>query len=196
MPNTPYYVARTRGSSWVVALLAVLVLALAGFLAWQRYAGRGGSAPAELPRATAPTSVPSVQQPLLPATASPVLADARAGTPSPTPPVAGKPGTMRFPDGSTRPALNGVTEVLEIPWPSDRPWSPVADQVHHNGVDWFRHVDGSFSTTIVRKEEVSGRTVQMPLCFTPAPAVGTPSMRQPAAPAGAPAAAPSGSDPR
>ena len=191
MPNTPYYVARTRGSSWVVALLAVLVLALAGFLAWQRYVGRGGAAPAELPRATAPTSVPSVQQPL-PAVAAPVVDDAHAGASSTTPPIAGKQGTMRFPDGSTRPALNGVTEVLEIPWPSDRPWSPVADQVHHNGVDWFRHVDGSFSTTIVRKEEVSGRTVQMPLCFTPAPAVGTPSMRQPAAPA----AAPSGSDPR
>ena len=179
MPNTPYYVARTRGSSWVVALLAVVVLALAGLFAWHRYTGRGGAAPAELPRATAPTSVPSVPSPS-PAVAAPIVADARAGTPSPTPPVAGKPGTMRFPDGSTRPALNGVTVALEIPWPSDRPWSPVAEQVHHNGVDWFRHVDGSFSTTIVRKEEVSGRTVQMPLCFTPAPAVGTPSMRQPA----------------
>lgn len=180
MPNTPYYVARTNGSSWLVALVAVLVLALAGFFAWHRYSGRGGAPPAELPRASPPAAVPSVQQPPLPAVASPMVADARAGAAATTPPVAGKPGTMRFPDGSTRPALNGVTEVLEIPWPSDRPWSPVVEQVHHNNVDWFRHADGSFSTTIVRKEEVSGRMVQMPLCYTPAPAVGTPTLRQPA----------------
>lgn len=179
MTNSPYDVARMRGNGLVVALLAVLVLALAGFFAWQRYTGRGAAPPAELPRATPPTSVPNVQ-PSSPAVASPVVADAHAGAPSATPPIAGKQGTMRFPDGSTRPALNGVTEVLEIPWPSDRPWSPVVEQVHHNSVDWFRHADGSFSTTIVRKEEVSGRTVQMPLCFTPAPAVGTPSLRQPA----------------
>ena len=179
MSNSPFYVARMRGSSWLVALLAVLVLALAGYFAWLRYTGRGGAPPAELPRATPPTSAPNVPPPA-PAVASPVVADAHAGAPATTPPVAGKQGTMRFPDGSTRPALNGVTEVLEIPWPSDRPWSPVVEQVHHNSVDWFRHADGSFSTTIVRKEEVSGRMVQMPLCFTPSPAVGTPSLRQPA----------------
>ena len=178
MSNSPYYVARMRGSSWLVALLAVLVLALAGYFAWLRYTGRGGASPAELPRATPPMSAPNVPPPA-PAVASPVVADAHAGAPATTPPVAGKQGTMRFPDGSTRPALNGVTEVLEIPWPSDRPWSPVVEQLHHNDVDWFRHADGSFSTTIVRKEEVSGRMVQMPLCFTPAPAVGTPSLRQP-----------------
>lgn len=192
MSNSPYDVARTRGNGLVVALLAVLVLALAGFFAWQRYTGRGGATPAELPRATPPMSVPNVQQPPQPAVAAPVVADAHAGASSTTPPVAGRQGTMRFPDGSTRPALNGVTEVLEIPWPSDRPWSPVVEQVHHNNVDWFRHADGSFSTTIVRKEEVSGRTVQMPLCFTPAPAVGTPSLRQPAPGA----SAPPGSEPR
>lgn len=189
MTNSPYYVARSRGSSWVVAPLVVLVLALAGFFAWHRYTGRAGEPPAELPRGSVPTSVPSVQQPV-PAIASPIVADARAGTPAVGAPAAGKQGTMRFPDGSTRPALNGVTEQLEIPWPSDRPWSPIAEQVHHNGVDWFRHVDGSFSTTIVRTEEVSGRSVQMPLCFTPAPAAGTPALRQP--PAGP---APSGSAP-
>lgn len=178
MSNSPYYVARTRGSSWLVPLLAVMVLVLAGYFAWLRYAGRGGAPPAELPRATPPMSAPNVPPPA-PAVASPVVADAHAGAPATKPPVAGKQGTMRFPDGSTRPALNGVTEVLEIPWPSDRPWSPVVEQVQHNDVDWFRHADGSFSTTIVRKEEVSGRMVQMPLCFTPAPAVGTPSLRQP-----------------
>lgn len=176
MSNAPYYVARTRGSSWVVMLLVVLVLALAGYLGWQRYVGRAGAPPAELPRATVPTAPPTVPTP---AVAAPVVADATAGAVTAAAPVAGKAGSMRFPDGSTRPSLNGVTEALEIPWPSDRPWSPVVEQVHHNGVDWLRHADGSFSTTIVRTEEVSGRTVQMPLCFTPAPASGTPAMRQP-----------------
>ena len=127
------------------------------------HVGRAGDPPTELPRATVPTAPPTVPTP---AVAAPVVADATAGAVTAAAPVAGKAGSMRFPDGSTRPALNGVTEALEIPWPSGRPWSPVVEQVHHNGVDWLRHADGSFSTTIVRTEEVSGRTVQMPLSKT------------------------------
>ena len=84
---------------------------------------------------------------------------------------------VRFPDGSLQPALNGVTALLDIPWPSGRPFAPVVEQLHHNGADWYRHADGTFTTTIVRTEAVSGKELQIPLCFTPQPAPATQQLR-------------------
>ena len=101
-----------------------------------------------------------------------VVIDGGANEPGDAQPVAatGNQGSIRFPDGSSRPALNGVTQALEIPWPSGVPFAPVVEQLHHNGADWYRHADGTFTTTIVRTETVSGKQLQIPLCFTPRPA--------------------------
>src|SRR5687768_17441850 len=105
------------------------------------------------------------------------LAAARDASPPSEGAVAAPRGSMRFPDGSSRPALNGVTEELVIPWPAGRPWSPVVEQLTHGGTDWCRHADGSFTTTLVRVETVSGKELQIPLCYTPSEGQARPSFR-------------------
>jgi hypothetical protein len=97
--------------------------------------------------------------------------------PAAAPEAAVASGSMRYPDGSSRPALNGVTQELVIPWPSGRPWSPVVEQLTHGGTEWCRHADGSFSTTVVRVETVSGKELQIPLCYTPSEGQARPSFR-------------------
>lgn len=79
------------------------------------------------------------------------------------PPVA----TMaRFPGGHSLRTLNGVAASVDMPWPADRPWSPVAGVVHDQGQDWYRHRDGSWSTTAVDPTDANHA---IGLVFTPAP---------------------------
>jgi hypothetical protein len=113
----------------------------------------------------------------------PAPADAASpGTRPPTPvsapgpavaaPVAESPAPQAqavFPDGSKWPLLNGVTETVTMPWPN-RPFSPVVDKVFDQGQDWYRHADGTWTTTVLRPETVSGKMVAVGLVFTPKPA--------------------------
>lgn len=94
------------------------------------------------------------------------------------PAVGSRKGALKLPDGTTREALNGVTEDLVVPWPAGYPYSPIVAQETNAGTEWYRHADGSFTTTIVRTETVSGKVMQIPLCYTPKPGAVKPVMRQ------------------
>lgn len=94
------------------------------------------------------------------------------------PAVGSRKGALKLPDGTTREALNGVTEDLVVPWPAGHPYSPIVAQETNAGTEWYRHADGSFTTTIVRTEIVSGKVMQIPLCYTPKQGAVTPVMRQ------------------
>ncbi len=138
------------------------------------------------------TRRPDVEPPS--AANEPAAANPAAGAATPPPivgdvappkPAAARPAdaraaaNVRFPDGSTRPALNGVTADLAIDWPSGRPYAPVTGVVvNSEGVAFWQHADGSFTTTVVRTETRSGQEVQIPLCYTPGPAPGELRLRQ------------------
>jgi hypothetical protein len=124
------------------------------------------AAPVQPP--SSPAATPRIEAPPAPVESATVSVGAPAATPAAAPAAAG--GSIRFPDGSSKPALNGVTEALELPWPADRPFAAVLDVVSHAGTDFYRHADGTFSTTVVRTESVSGKQVQIGLCYSPSPA--------------------------
>jgi hypothetical protein len=141
--------------------LVVPLCCLAALGAWFGLS-RTPTAPATEPeRAVVDADGP---RPPAPAAAAPTAAE------SPAQPSAAPAALAVFPDGSTWPLLNGVTETVTMPWP-DRPFSPVAEKITDQGQDWYRHVDGTWTTTVLRPETVSGRMVAMGLVFTPKPAV-------------------------
>lgn len=88
---------------------------------------------------------------------------------SPRPLEGAASGRAVFDDGSARPALNGATGDLVMPWPGGGRFSPIVEVVVHEGTSWWRHADGSMSTTLVRRDQVSGRDVQLPVCCRPEP---------------------------
>ena len=45
------------------------------------------------------------------------------------------------------PVLNGAYGAPKLLWPPERPWSPIVDKLYSGGLDWYRHADGSLSTT-------------------------------------------------
>jgi hypothetical protein len=100
---------------------------------------RDGARPAaEAPRATAvaPAAAPA-----------PVPASAHA---APAPAAA----AMHYPDGSTMPLLNGVRDPVTIAWPPGYPFAKVVETVtddQHR--QWYRHADGSWTTTIVDEHD-------------------------------------------
>jgi len=75
---------------------------------------------------------------------------------------------VTFPDGTTRPALNGVDEPARLQWPPDRPYSPVVDTVRDGEVEWWKHGDGSWSTTLRRYDTAAGRWITLTPLFQPA----------------------------
>lgn len=147
-------------------LLIVVAAAAAGgaYACWPR-AGEAALAPT-------PAHVP--QEPAqAPANGSPPAVGKLAEVPQPEQPTQSDvaPAQAKFPDGTARTALNGVTVPLTIDWPGQRPYSPVVEVVtNENGVSFWKHADGSFSTTLVRVETVSGKVVQFAQTYTPGPA--------------------------
>lgn len=108
---------------------------------------------------TATLSAPLPAQGLAPTIAAPA---------APTATVPAK-AYATFPDGSRRPALNGVTSDVVMPWPGGGPFSPIVEVVTHQGQQWFRHADGTASTTVRTKDQISGRDVVVPMCCRPEP---------------------------
>jgi hypothetical protein len=54
---------------------------------------------------------------------------------------------MRYPDGSQYPPLNGVKDPPVNFWPVQIPFSPVVGQFKdEQGLEWYRHSDGTRST--------------------------------------------------
>lgn len=152
----------------MAGLGGLVLLGAGGFAAWAVRGEAVTPVPAVTTRVVAPELAAAA------AIAPPVdLATAPAAAPA-------KPAAaaLRLPDGTTVAALNGVTIDLEVPWPAGVPWSPIVGREWNGGTEFYRHADGSFTTTIVRTETVSGRELQIPLCYTPKPAPVTPQLKR------------------
>ncbi len=161
-----------RSSAFRRSIAALAVIGAAGAAAWLATRPANDAAPAPALSRSAAASVP------VPPAVGDVLATALPPNTVAEATVPGRKGSVKFPDGSVREALNGVTAELEIPWPAAHPWSPIVETVAHNGCDFYRHADGTFTTTVVRPETVSGQMVQAALCYTPSPHPKAPALRR------------------
>jgi hypothetical protein len=77
-------------------------------------------------------------------------------TPATPPPVAEKPGMLKLPDDTEVAALNGVANPPKLLW--DLPqYHPIVAVERHGALDWFKHADGSYSTTMMNWRSDLGR---------------------------------------
>src|SRR5262245_40990264 len=161
------------------AALGVAVLVVAAWWLLHAMHARHAAAPVQ------PTPADAVA----PAAVQPATAAAPAPAPPPAQPAARRrvdnphggqvqavpdyahPGVLTYPDGSTRPALNGVTADVTILWDNGRPYSPIVEKWTDpkSGWEWYRHADGSNST--VRIVEINGVPQVCPMTTHPEPAV-------------------------
>lgn len=136
-----------------ITLLAVLG-AVGGAVYWLSRASTAPTAPA--PAAPAPSPSPAASPAPLPA----------VGVPAPTrtaPKARDRRHELELPDGTYVPALNGAIdpEPLASYW-GNWPWSPIVGVERSSaGVDWYRHEDGSYSTTEMVRADPGNRTVVM-----------------------------------
>jgi len=88
-------------------------------------------------------STPATEPPPPPQAPQPVAA---AGTPAEDPKARIVP--ILYPDGSRQPPLNGVKAAPSLYWPKEVPFTPVVGKFTDvQGVEWYKHADGSQSTT-------------------------------------------------
>lgn len=95
--------------------------------------------------------------PATPAAVQPDDAPAAPATAAPGPPVPAAAATpadrsrqLELPDGTFVPSLNGAVGAAPLAqhWGSQIPWSPIVGiENNDQGVDWYRHANGSYSTT-------------------------------------------------
>lgn len=136
------------------AALLVTLAALGGASLWLRV---GEQPPPAAP--AAPGAAPAALPPV-PATAPAVAA------PIPEPPPADRSKYLELPDGSFVPTLNGATNVAPLAkfWGSQVPWSPIVGiERNDQGIDWYRHENGSYSTTQMVLVSRSGRQSYEPM---------------------------------
>lgn len=161
------------------AALVMVITAGGALLLWL---SPGPARPPEAP--PVPTQEPAAQS------APPAPVAAAIAAPAPTAPVAAPVDRKRellLPDGSYVPALNGAEDAAPIAtyW-GPFPWSPIIGiETNSQGLDWYKHKDGSYSTTQMVWREDLGRKVAMTRVAHPAPGE-TPKV--------APAVAPAASD--
>ena len=124
--------------------------------------------------------VPGSVPPNAPQAKDPVVA-----TPSVSPGLATEDapvtGMLALPDGSRIQALNGVTAPAALVW-GEAPWSAIVGTERSDGIDWFVHEDGTYSTTVEVYRSDLGRTDPVTLVSragTPVPVEGvvTPKKR-------------------
>lgn len=129
----------------------VLLLAIGAAIAVPRL-GRGDAVPTNgtAPAAAPPDAIPT------PATASPPTAVADGDAPA-----------IAFPDGSRQPLLNGATAAVSIDWPASRPFAAVRGKVVHGGTEFYEHTDGTYTTSVVRRDLVGGTELTIGLIYTP-----------------------------
>jgi hypothetical protein len=152
-----------------VATLSILLLALGAAVYWWPR-GDAGHAPATPATPQAPTA---------PAPA-PAPAKAEVTAAKPPAPAAAAPDRSRqleLPDGTFVDALNGATGCAPLSqfWSAQRPWSPIVGIEKGKDIDWYRHADGSYSTTQMVWRQDLGRHDAMTRVAHPgpdAPAVG------------------------
>ena len=140
--------------------LALACAALAAAAPWfsspQEAAPCSGAVPASKPSAPAPAPV----------------AEAAAAERTKTVANVDRSRELELPDGSYVPALNGsvgATKLAEY-W-GRLPWSPIVGVERSSaGVDWYRHEDGSYSTTQMVWRKDLGRYEAMTRVAHPGPA--------------------------
>ncbi len=98
-----------------------------------------------------------------------VAAEAAPAQPSAVP-TAAAPAQLQFPDGTSAPALNGVTESVKLVW-NDRPFSPVKEKIVDRGWEWYVHEDGSHST--VKMVDLNGVPAPIGIVASPTEALPT-----------------------
>lgn len=101
-----------------------------------------------------------------------------ATEPPPAPPAAPSRDLL-LPDGTTMPTLNGATdaEPLATYW-GPFPWSPIVGvERNDQGLDWYRHADGSYSTTQMVWRQDLGRMAAMTRVAHPGAAPAKPAAR-------------------
>lgn len=142
-----------------------IVLALAGAVgvAWSVGVFRASeAAPAAAPDGHA-AAVRATESPAVAAEATPLQQPMAA-------PAAAAPAQMRFPDGSSAPALNGVTESVVLVW-NDRPYAKVKEKIVDRGWEWYVHEDGSHST--VKMVDLNGVPAPIGIVASPTEALPT-----------------------
>jgi hypothetical protein len=120
------------------AIAALGLVAVAGIGAWCWFDREPAPVTPAAPAVVAPTEPkPSALLPVQ-ADLQPKVAEAK--------PAAKEPA-IRFPDGSTMPALNGVTSDVVIQW-GTRPFTKIiGTEDGPNGWKWYVHENGTRSTT-------------------------------------------------
>lgn len=143
----------TRRSLWLS--VAVVALCGAGGALALHFGGGAG-------QGTPPAPAP---QPTAAAAETPTPAPVAAVVPPPAPPPEAPARPMaRYPDGTEMPLLNGVQEAVGMNWSGE--FSPVAEKVtDQNGIQWYRHRDGSWSTTLMLMDEAKGERVGASLVY-------------------------------
>ena len=134
----------------------VPILIAAGLLgAWA--AGWIGGQPA------APGAPPPDTRAPKPAAPAPQPATATA---PPAPPQPSEGDFILMPDGSKPKALNGVKNPPKALW-GDPPWSPIVRVDHNNGLDWYVHADGSYTTSMMQwRSDLNDKTA-VTICLHP-----------------------------
>ncbi len=119
--------------------------------------------PAASPTAAIETAPPAVIAAVTEATAAVARAEAL--------PAVDRSRQVELPDGTFRAALNGAVDAAPIAmyW-GPQPWSPiVAVERSSAGIDWFRHEDGSCTTTQMVWRQDLGRYAAMTRVAHPGP---------------------------
>lgn len=107
-----------------------------------------------------------------PAAASPAAEQGTLVAPTAaTTPASDRSRELQLPDGSTMPTLNGATDAPSMKdyW-GPFPWSPIVGTERSSaGLDWYRHADGSYSTTQMVWRSDLGRMAAMTRVAHPGP---------------------------
>ena len=150
------------------SLPTVAAAALCGaamFSHWQSSAPPGECTPAApaMDAATTPIEA-SAARAAAPAAATPEQA-------APREPAADRSHVLELPDGTCCATLNGAVDAAPLAtyW-GPQPWSPIVAIEHSSaGIDWYRHADGSFSTTQMVWRQDLGRMAAMTRVAHPGP---------------------------
>ncbi len=89
-------------------------------------------------------------------------------------PKADRSRQLELPDGTFVAALNGARDPAPLHefWGSQIPWSPIVGvEQNEHGVDWYRHENGSYSTTQMVWRSDLKRHAAMTRVGHPGPAV-------------------------
>lgn len=135
-----------------------------GLVAVVRTTERGTAAVQDAPAATAaPTTAPAV------VSAAGAVAPPIAAKPAPAP---DRSRELGLPDGSFVPALNDAIDAAPLQdfW-GPQPFSPIVGVERSSaGLDWYRHADGSYSTTQMVWRKDLDRMAAMTRVAHPGPA--------------------------